>query len=336
MSASSTTSREAAVPLLEVDGLRKHYPVRSDLLAALMPSRRRWLKAVDGVSFTVAQGETLGLVGESGCGKSTTGLAVLQLAGPIGGDVRFEGRSIVGLPPAERREIRRDMQMVLQNPYSSLNPRLRVRDIVTEPLQNFGVGTAPERRQQVADLLERVGLDPDHADRYPHEFSGGQRQRIGIARALALRPKLVVLDEPVSALDVSVQAQILNLLLALKQELGLTYLFISHDLGVVRYISERIAVMYLGEIVELGPADALYDRPLHPYSQALMSAIPEPRAGERRRPIVLKGGVPSPTEPPAGCRFHPRCPIAVARCATERPGLRRVRDGREVRCHLVE
>ena len=325
----------APEPLLAVDRLRKLYPAGGDLLAALLPGRRRYVRAVDEVSFAVAAGETLGLVGESGCGKSTTGLAVLQLAGPIEGAVRFAGRDITALPAAERRQLRRDMQMVLQNPYSSLNPRLRVGAIIDEPLSNFHVGTAAEREHQVADLLERVGLSARHAERYPHEFSGGQRQRIGIARALALRPRLLVLDEPVSALDVSVQAQILNLLLELKESFGLTYLFISHDLGVVRYVSDRIAVMYLGEIVELGPADALYDTPLHPYSQALMSAIPEPRLSERRRQIVLSGGVPSPTNPPGGCRFHPRCPIAIARCAVEKPKLRRVAPDRQVRCHLV-
>jgi oligopeptide transport system ATP-binding protein len=325
----------ATQPLLAVERLRKLYPAGGDLLAALLPGRRRYVRAVDEVSFAVAAGETLGLVGESGCGKSTTGLAVLQLASPIEGAVRFAGRDITNLPAAERRQLRRDMQMVLQNPYSSLNPRLRVGAIIDEPLGNFASGTPAERKGRVADLLERVGLRAAHAERYPHEFSGGQRQRIGIARALALRPRLLVLDEPVSALDVSVQAQILNLLLELKQSFGLTYLFISHDLGVVRYVSDRIAVMYLGEIVELGPADTLYDAPLHPYSQALMSAIPEPRPSERRRPIVLGGGVPSPTNPPPGCRFHTRCPIAIARCAREKPELRRVAAGREVRCHLV-
>jgi oligopeptide/dipeptide ABC transporter ATP-binding protein len=330
------TKTGAAAPLLAVRNLRKHYPARGDPLAAVIPSRRRFVRAVDGVSFDVARGETLGLVGESGCGKSTTGLAVMQLADPIEGEVRLAGRNIVGLPANEQRRLRREIQMVLQNPYSSLNPRLRVGDIIDEPLSNFGVGSRVERRERVENLLDRVGLSAGHADNLPHEFSGGQRQRIGIARALALQPRLLVLDEPVSALDVSVQAQILNLLLELKEGFGLTYLFISHDLGVVRYVSERIAVMYLGEIVEMGPANDLYDTPLHPYSQALMSAIPEPYPSERRKPIVLGGSVPSLIDPPRGCRFHTRCPIAIERCRQEKPELRRVREGREVRCHLVE
>ena len=324
------------VPLLEVKGLRKLYPLESGLLSRIFGRRQRHVRAVDGIDFTVDPGETLGIVGESGCGKSTTGLAVLQLIQPSAGEVRFEGDNIVGLTQLENRRLRRHMQMILQNPYSSLNPRMRVVDIIAEPLRNFGIGDRRARFEQVQGLLEQVGLSADHVNRFPHEFSGGQRQRIGIARALALRPRLIVADEPVSALDVSVQAQILNLLLELKEAFNLTYLFISHDLSVVRYISDRIAVMYLGEIVELGAADEVYNRPLHPYTRALMSAIPEPDPHRPRQRSVIKGNVPSPVDPPAGCRFHPRCPLAEDRCRRERPALRGVEGGRSVACHLVE
>ena len=320
--------------LLVVEGLRKRYPLDAGLLGRIF-GRGRSLIAVDGVSFSVRRTETLGIVGESGCGKSTTGLAVLQLIPPIEGDVRYDGRSIVGLSHESNRQLRRHMQMILQNPYSSLNPRLRLGETVAEPLRNFGIGNRRERLDAAGALLDRVGLAPGHVDRYPHEFSGGQRQRIGIARALALRPALIVADEPVSALDVSVQAQILNLLLELKEEFALTYVFISHDLSVVRYVSDRIAVMYLGEIVETGPSHEVHDRPLHPYTQALMSAVPEPDPHRERRRIVLQGGVPSPVNPPRGCRFHPRCPLAVERCRHEKPSLRDVGGGREVMCHLV-
>jgi oligopeptide/dipeptide ABC transporter ATP-binding protein len=331
----------AAEPLLAVEQLRKLYPVGGHLLATLLPGRRRQVRAVDAVSFAVAAGETLGLVGESGCGKSTTGLAVMQLAGPIEGKVRFAGRDITDLPANQRRQLRRDMQMVLQNPYSSLNPRLRVGAIIDEPLSNFRVGTAAERKDQVAELLERVGLSARHGERFPHEFSGGQRQRIGIARALALRPRLLVLDEPVSALDVSVQAQILNLLLELKESFGLTYLFISHDLGVVRHVSDRIAVMYLGRIVEVAGADELYEDPKHPYTAALLSAVPKGHQGTARDRIILTGDVPSPANPPPGCPFHPRCPKAriVAggdgvpeRCRTEMPPLVELSRGHQAAC----
>ena len=320
--------------VLVVEGLRKRYPLDAGLLGRIF-GRGRSLIAVDGVSFSVRRTETLGIVGESGCGKSTTGLAVLQLIPPIEGDVHYDGRSIVGLPHETNRQLRRHMQMILQNPYSSLNPRLRLGEIVAEPLRNFGIGNRRERLDAAGALLDRVGLAPEHTDRYPHEFSGGQRQRIGIARALALRPALIVADEPVSALDVSVQAQILNLLLELKEEFELTYVFISHDLSVVRYVSDRIAVMYLGEIVETGPSHEVHDRPLHPYTRALMSAVPEPDPHRERARIVLQGGVPSPVNRPQGCRFHPRCPLAVERCRHEKPWLRDIGGGRDVMCHLV-
>ncbi len=322
-------------PLLVVDRLKKHYPLASSVLGRLLSRERSVVRAVDGVSFEVASGRTLGLVGESGCGKSTTGLALLQLISPSAGDVRFAGRSIVGLSAAERRELRRHMQVVLQNPYSSLNPRLRVEDIVAEPLKNFTRASRSELRERVAALLEQVGLDGSAATRYPHEFSGGQRQRISIARTIAPRPRLIVADEPVSALDVSIQAQILNLMLELQASYGLTYVFISHDLAVVRYISDRIAVMYLGKLVEVGVAEEVHDEPLHPYTRALMSAIPRHDPGLARERTLLSGALPSPVNPPPGCRFHPRCPLAEPRCREEEPRLRDVGAGRSVRCHLV-
>lgn len=324
----------ANAPLLMVEDLRKRYPLDAGLLGRFFGGGRE-LVAVDGVTFSVQRSETLGIVGESGCGKSTTGLAVLQLIPPVEGEVRFEGRSIVGLSHEQNRQLRQHMQIILQNPYSSLNPRLRVGESVAEPLRNFGISNRRERMEAAGALLDRVGLSPEHANRFPHEFSGGQRQRIGIARALALRPSLIVADEPVSALDVSVQAQILNLLLEVKEEFKLTFLFISHDLSVVRYLSDRIAVMYLGEIVELGSSHDVHDRPLHPYTKALLSAVPEPDPQRKRTRIVLKGGVPSPVNPPPGCRFHLRCPIAEARCRHEKPRLRAVGGGRQVMCHLV-
>ncbi len=321
--------------LLSVEGLKKTFALNEGLLATLAGVGRKYLRAVDDVSFEVRKGETLGIVGESGCGKSTTGLAVLQLVPPIEGRVEFQGRSIVGLPSEENRQLRQHMQLILQNPYLALNPRMRIGDIVSEPLRNFRIGNRGSQRQRAAELLERVGLKASHVARFPHEFSGGQRQRIGIARALALNPALVVADEPVSALDVSVQAQILNLLLELKDEYNLTFIFISHDLSVVRYISDRIMVMYLGQMMETGPANEVYDKPLHPYTRALMSALPEPNPRRQREPMVLSGGVPSPVNPPPGCPFHTRCPIAESRCVSERPAVREVGHGRTVACHLV-
>ncbi len=312
--------------LVDVRGLVKHFPVEgSDDV----------VRAVDGVSFEILRGETLGLVGESGCGKSTVGRCLLRLIEPTKGEVLFEGRNMLEMGKRELRELRREMQIVFQDPYASLNPRMKVRDIVGEPLVIHNVGTKRERRERVAGLLRRVGLDPAFMDRFPHEFSGGQRQRIGVARTLALEPKLIVADEPVSALDVSVQAQVVNLLQDLQKEFGLTYLFISHGLAVVEHISTRVAVMYLGRIVEVAPAAELYEHPLHPYTQALLSAIPIPDPKEKRKRIILQGDVPTPINPPSGCRFRTRCPIAIPDCAHIDPDLREVTRGHTVACIRV-
>ena len=319
-------SRDGAEELVRVRGLVKHFPVQeSDDV----------VRAVDGVTFEIFRGETLGLVGESGCGKSTVGRCLLRLIEPTRGEVTFEGRDVRALAGDDLRRLRREMQIIFQDPYASLNPRLRVRDIVSEPLVVHRIGDKGERRERVADLLRKVGLDPDYMNRYPHEFSGGQRQRIGIARALALNPKLVVADEPVSALDVSVQAQVINLLEDLQAEFDLTYLFISHGLAVVEHISNRVAVMYLGRIVEVASAQELYANPLHPYTRALLSAIPVPDPTRKRDRIVLKGDVPTPINPPSGCRFHTRCPEAVAECAQIDPDLREVAPGHTVACIRV-
>jgi oligopeptide/dipeptide ABC transporter ATP-binding protein len=323
MSAQST-------PLLEVVGLVKHFPVRRGLFSR----RTGAVRAVDGISFAIAAGETLGLVGESGCGKSTAAKTILKLIEPTAGMVRLRGERIDHLPPRAMRQWRRELQVVFQDPYSSLNPRLRAGDIVAEPLVNYGVMRGAALRDRVADLFAQVGLSADAMRRYPHEFSGGQRQRIGIARALALDPSLVVCDEPVSALDVSVQAQVINLLKELQRERHLSYLFVAHDLAVVEHISHRVAVMYLGKIVELAPKDALFSAPLHPYTEALLSAVPQPDPETKRNRIILRGDVPSPIDPPPGCRFHTRCLYAEPRCRIDEPELREVAPGHRVACHL--
>ncbi|MGB9181952.1 MAG: dipeptide ABC transporter ATP-binding protein [Pyrinomonadaceae bacterium] len=316
----------AADELVRVRALFKHFPVEgSDDV----------VRAVDGVTFEILRGETLGLVGESGCGKSTVGRCLLRLIEPTSGEVLFEGRDVLSLGRRELRELREEMQIIFQDPYASLNPRMTVRNIVGEPLVIHKIGNRSEQRERVAELLRKVGLDPDYMNRYPHEFSGGQRQRIGIARALALNPKLIVADEPVSALDVSVQAQVVNLLQDLQKEFGLTYLFISHGLAVVEHISTRVAVMYLGRIVEVASAAELYARPLHPYTEALLSAIPVPDPAAKRKRIVLEGDVPTPINPPSGCRFRTRCPAAIAECAQIDPDLREISEGHTVACIRV-
>jgi oligopeptide/dipeptide ABC transporter ATP-binding protein len=304
-------------PILSIRDLRKYYPIHGGVLGRKVGN----VRAVDGVSLTIAAGETLGLVGESGCGKSTLGRTVIRLENPTSGEVFFEGRDMAHASRTELFRLRRDMQIIFQDPYSSLNPRMTVGEIVREPLVVHKIGTRPQQVERVRSLLQTVGLTSDMLDRYPHEFSGGQRQRIGIARALALEPKLVIADEPVSALDVSVQSQVLNLMLQLQREMGLTYLFISHALSVVEHVSDTIAVMYLGRIVEKGPASRLFERPAHPYTRALIAAIPEPNPRERRTSPVVPGETPSPVSPPPGCPFHPRCPYAIPECQAAVPPL---------------
>ncbi|TWT15432.1 ABC transporter ATP-binding protein [Reyranella sp. CPCC 100927] len=332
--AAATAADTTAGPLLRVEDLKVHFPV---LKGVVVQKQVATVKAVDGVSFTLNRGETLGLVGESGCGKSTTGLAILRMLKPTSGRIVFEGEDIARHDKGRMRRVRQRLQMVYQDPYGSLDPRMKVGDIVGEPLVVHGVaGDKAAYRARIAELIRLVGLLPDMAERYPHEFSGGQRQRIGIARALALNPSLIICDEPVSALDVSIQAQVVNLFMELQERLGLAYLFIAHDLSVVRHISNRIAVMYLGRIVEIATRDQLYKEPLHPYTQALMAAvpIPDPVLEATRPQQIITGEVPSALRPPPGCRFHPRCPHATATCKTEDPPLRDRSGGRAVACHL--
>jgi oligopeptide/dipeptide ABC transporter ATP-binding protein len=316
--------------LLEVRDLRKHYPTQQGFWGR----GGALVRAVDGVSFAIGAGETLGLVGESGCGKSTTGKLILRLQDPTAGTIHWQGTDISTLTAAQMRPVRRELQVVFQDPYASLNPRMRAADIVAEPMRNYALAPEAQMHDRVAALFARVGLRADQMVKYPFEFSGGQRQRLGIARALSVQPQLIVCDEPVSALDVSVQAQVINLLMDLQQEFRLSYLFIAHDLAVVEHISHRVAVMYLAQIVEIAPKKAIFTRPQHPYTEALLESVPVPDPKRRRRRRVLTGDVPSPINPPSGCRFHTRCPYAEARCRVEEPVLKEAADGQWVACHL--
>ena len=319
--------------LLSVKNLKMHFPITQGIILQRQVGS---VKAVDDISFDIHEGETLGLVGESGCGKSTTGRAILQLYKPTAGSVEFNGRDLVKLSGGDMRRMRRELQMIFQDPYASLNPRMTVGSIIGEPLEIHNLAKGREKTERVQELLRTVGLNPYFANRYPHEFSGGQRQRIGIARALAVEPKFIVCDEPISALDVSIQAQIINLLEELQEKLGLTYLFIAHDLAVVRHISDRVAVMYVGKIVEVTDRNTIFDNPLHPYTRALLSAIPipDPVLEKRRTRMILVGDVPSPVNPPSGCRFNPRCPYAEDKCRTDEPQLLEVRTGHFAACHF--
>lgn len=325
---------DTTVRLLEVKNLVKHFPVRSGVLSKV----KDYVRAVDGVSFDLAPQETLGLVGESGCGKSTAGRTILRLIEPTSGEIVYDGVDIATLAPEAMRQLRREMQIIFQDPYASLHPRMTVGNIIGEPFKVHRAASGSERQERVADLMRKVGLRPEHMRRYPHEFSGGQRQRIGLARALALNPRLIVADEPVSALDVSIQAQVINLLEDLQDEFGVTYIFISHDLSVVQHSCDRIAVMYLGEIVEIAEADELVMAPRHPYTAALLSAvpIPEPKAKRNKQRMILSGDVPSPVNPPPGCRFHTRCPYQEAQCHTEPPELHEYSPGHFAACHFTE
>ena len=320
--------------LVEVKDLKKYFPVRGGMIA----EKRQVLKAVDGVSFDIYKGETLGLVGESGCGKTTVGRTILKLYEPTSGRIIFDGDDITDLNDRQMRPYRKRMQIIFQDPYASLNPRMTVGDIIAESIDIHKIATGEERKAMIFDLLDKVGLNHEHANRYPHEFSGGQRQRIGIARALAVNPDFIVCDEPISALDVSIQAQVVNLLEDLQDEMGLTYLFIAHDLSMVKHISDRVGVMYLGKIVEIAESSELYSKPLHPYTQALLSAIPvpDPDAMEKRDRIILKGDVPTPINPPSGCRFRTRCPIASDICAEQEPDMKDYGGGHMAACHFIE
>lgn len=317
-------------PLLKVNNLKKHFPIHGGILGKTVGH----VKAVNDVSFEVNEGETLGIVGESGCGKSTTGRMLVRLLEATEGSVEFNGKNLISLSPKDMRKMRRDIQMVFQDPYASLNPRHTIEKILSEPLLVHGIGNAKERKQKVKEFLEIVGLNALHAKRYPHQFSGGQRQRIGIARALMTNPQLIIADEPVSALDVSIQAQVLNLMQDLQKKFSLTYIFIAHDLGVVRHISDRIGVMYLGKIVEMSDAEELHENPLHPYTQALLSAVPVPDPDFEKEETVLEGDMPSPANPPSGCAFHTRCPFKMDICTKEEPVYREVEEGHSVACHL--
>lgn len=319
-----------SMPLLQVQGLKKYFPIKRGLLRNTVGH----VKAVDGVDFTLMQGETLGVVGESGCGKSTMGRSILRLLEPTAGKILFEGKDVAKYSKSTMRAMRREMQLVFQDPYASLNPRYSVQRTLMEPLQIHNIGTSSSQLERVRSLLDRVGLDPDYAKRYPHEFSGGQRQRIGIARALTVNPKLIILDEPVAALDVSVQSQVLNLLEDLQEDFNLTYIFIAHDLSVVRHISDRILVMYLGHMAESAESDDLFAEPLHPYTQALLSAVPIPDPDIKRERIILEGDLPSPANPPTGCPFHTRCPMAMDICKRETPVWKEIKPNHQVACHL--
>jgi oligopeptide/dipeptide ABC transporter ATP-binding protein len=318
--------------LLEVNNLKKYFPITKGIFSKVV----NWVRAVDNISFHIKSGETLGLVGESGCGKTTVSRVILRLLEPTEGSVRFDGEDVFGLSSDRLRQLRKEMQIIFQDPYSSLNPRLSVGSIIAEGIGAHKIARGAKKKELVEDLLEKVGLSAGYYNRYPHEFSGGQRQRIAIARALSLNPRLIICDEPVSALDVSIQAQILNLLSNLKKDFNLSYLFITHDLSVVEHVSDRIATMYLGEIAEIADVGEFYSNPLHPYTIALLSANPSPDPGKRRKAIILKGDVPSPISPPPGCRFHTRCPVAEEICRNEWPGPKEMSNGHMVRCHLVD
>ncbi|WP_019120985.1 ABC transporter ATP-binding protein [Brevibacillus massiliensis] len=319
-------------PLLEVKGLQKYFPIRSGALK----KTTGYVRAVDGIDLTVYPGETVGIVGESGCGKSTTGRTILRLLEPTAGEVWFNGKDLARLSKEEMRRTRKDIQMVFQDPFASLNPRQTIKQILLESLEVHGIGTKAERLKTVEEIIEVVGLQKEHLNRHPHDFSGGQRQRIGIARALVLKPKLIIADEPVSALDVSIQSQILNLLKDLKKDFNLTLLFISHDLSVVKHICDRVAVMYLGRVVEIADKQTLFKNPSHPYTQALLSAVPQANPNVKRERIILKGDLPSPANPPSGCTFHPRCIHATEECKTAVPHLQDIGDGQLVSCHLLK